>query len=65
MRLRSEQLVIFVRGEAECTREMRRGQSNIFGAIEEKGGGGFFRIFTDEEQDGRSIANGHERESFG
>src|SRR5580704_11675206 len=40
----TEQL-IFSEGEGDCTSEMRRGQFSIFGAIEEKRGRRFSRIF--------------------
>jgi hypothetical protein len=48
----------FVRGEGECTREMARGQSNIFGAIEEKRGGGFSQNFTGQVAAQRCVVAG-------
>jgi hypothetical protein len=38
----------FYEGEGDCTSETGAGQFSIFGAIEEKSGHGFLRIYRDE-----------------
>ena len=42
-------------GEGECKCETAAGQFSIFGAIEENGGRGFMRIFSDEEFGSRAV----------
>ena len=39
-----------IEGESECTSERARGQFSIFGAVEENGGWGFWRIATGQRR---------------
>lgn len=55
---RLEQLVFFVRGESECTREKARGQSNIFGAIEENDKEKFWPKVADQVVGQRCVVAG-------
>ena len=42
--MRNLSMELMAGSECECTSEMGRGQFSIFGAVEEKGGYGFWRI---------------------
>jgi hypothetical protein len=46
---------MFCESEGDCTRETGAGQFSIFGAVEEKGGGGFSRGGKREQRSKREV----------